>query len=393
MTGPETIDRALIGCNVRQNPRASTVEFTRTPNNPQRRPDDEKKDSVIFRIHPERESSRLIFQLGTASPKLAVEAAHIVAPYVAGIDVNSGCPKPFSTSGGMGAALLSTPDLLCSILTALVQEVGEKYEIGISVKIRLLKTEEQTRALVEQLCATGITGLTIHCRTREMRKTERAIREQLKMVGDVCREAGVACLMNGDVDDRAHAEKLAADYGVDGGMIATSAEKNPSIFRSVAEGGTAGWKEVVREYMEAAIAVENRWGNTKFLLAQMMPGKEQSSRGLAQAKNYEHICRILDLEDLVGKAREVDALIGTTERLTKAEQKARTKAELAANPRARESSQKAQLAGKGKRKGEGREQGADAEASVIKRQKQEEEQKADYLTDLHQDIVAPAVTV
>jgi len=291
----------------------------------------------------------------------------------------------------MGAALLSTPDLLCNILSSLVREVGEKYEIGISVKIRLLKTEEETKTLVERLCKTGITGLTIHCRTREMRKAERAIREQLKMVGDVCREAGVACLMNGDVDDRAHAEKLASDYGVDGGMIATAAEKNPSIFRPVSEGGPAGWKEVVREYMIAALDVENRWGNTKFLLAQMMPGKEQGSRGLGQARNYEHVCQILDLDDLVEKAKGVDALLGTTERLTKAEQKAQAKA---TNPQGQKSKQK----GNGKRKGneERGHQETAADEPTTKRQKQEAPQpdaNADYLTDLHQDIVAPAVVV
>lgn len=29
---------------------------------------------------------------------------------MAGIDVNMGCPKEYSTKGGMGAALLSDPD-------------------------------------------------------------------------------------------------------------------------------------------------------------------------------------------------------------------------------------------------------------------------------------------
>lgn len=34
---------------------------------------------------------------------------------VAGIDVNCGCPKKFSISGGMGAALLSNPDKLIAV--------------------------------------------------------------------------------------------------------------------------------------------------------------------------------------------------------------------------------------------------------------------------------------
>ena len=30
--------------------------------------------------------------------------------YVAGVDINMGCPKTFSLKGGMGAALLSQPE-------------------------------------------------------------------------------------------------------------------------------------------------------------------------------------------------------------------------------------------------------------------------------------------
>lgn len=50
-------------------------------------------EKVIFRTCPTVEAGKLIFQLGTASPELAVEAAKIVVGDVAGIDVNSGCPK------------------------------------------------------------------------------------------------------------------------------------------------------------------------------------------------------------------------------------------------------------------------------------------------------------
>jgi len=156
-----------------------------------------------------------------------------------------------------------------------------------------------------------------------MRKGERAIREQLKMIGGICREAGVACLVNGDVDDRDHGMQLVEEFAVDGAMIATAAETNPSVFRAKADGGKAEWKEVCAEYMRVAMEVENRWGNTKFLLAQMMPGKEQGRRGLSQAKNYEHVCRILELdEEIIEKGRVLDELLGMTNRETKSVQKA-----------------------------------------------------------------------
>jgi tRNA-dihydrouridine synthase 2 len=234
----------------------------------------------------------------------------MVAGDVAGIDVNSGCPKPFSTTGGMGAALLKDPDRLCAILDALVKEVGQRFEIGISVKIRILEKVEDTEALLRRLVKTGITGLTVHCRTTPMRPRERAVRNQLRMIADVCRETGVACLMNGDVENREQALQLTEEYGVDGAMIATAAEKNPSVFRSEADGGVVPWREVVRHYVEAAMAVDNRWGNTKFLLAQLIPGKEDKFLGIQRCKSHVEMVKALGYDDLLEKAAELDIRLG-----------------------------------------------------------------------------------
>jgi tRNA-dihydrouridine synthase 2 len=294
--------------------------------------DPENRESVIYRIHPELEKGKLIYQIGSASPELAVQAAKMVAPDVAGIDLNSGCPKPFSTAGGMGAALLKTPDLLCEILTRLVEEVGKVYEIGISVKIRILDTPEETEALVRKLVKTGITGLTVHCRTTPMRPRERAIRDQLKMIGEVCREAGVACVVNGDVVSRTEALQLMEQFSVDGAMIATEAEKNPSCFRPEAVGGPhewkSEWKTVVIEYMRFALQVENRWGNTKYLLGQMIPGKSKYYQEMNRGKCYADVIKALDMDgvdDLLEQAKIVDEHLGIPPQETRASKKARVR--------------------------------------------------------------------
>ena len=310
--GPETVDRSMIGTTRRFNPITSTIDFTRPPSHGSKSLST-NKESLIYRLHPVKEHGKLIFQIGTASPETAVQAAKMVAEDVAGIDVNAGCPKPFSTSGGMGAALLREPERLASILRALVQEIGAVYQIGISVKIRLLETSEKTAALVRTLCGTGITGLTVHCRTTPMRPRERAIRDQLRMIADICREEGVACLMNGDVRNRDEALQLTKEYGADGAMIATAAESNSSCFRSETEGGLLPWKEVVHEYMGLALEVDNKYGNTKFLLSQIMPGKVQVYRDLAGCKSYRKVCETLEFEDLLVQAQEVDERLGLTD--------------------------------------------------------------------------------
>jgi len=311
--GPETIDRSMIGAVRRVNPRNGTIEYTRMPSNGGRT-DKAAKESVIYRIDPAREKGKLIFQMGTANPEMAVQAARVVAADVDGIDVNSGCPKPFSTSGGMGAALLRTPDLLVSILESLVKEVGEPFQIGISVKIRILAKPEETEALVSRLVKTGITGLTVHCRTTPMRPRERAIRDQLRMVAGICHNAGVACVMNGDVTSRDNGLALMAEYGVDGAMIATSAETNSSCFRSEADGGVAPWRDVVYEYMRFCLDSENRLGNTKYLLNMLIPGKNKEFNQAKLAKTYLDICRGLKFDDLLPRAATVDELLGLKEK-------------------------------------------------------------------------------
>lgn len=117
---------------------------------------------------------------------------------VSGIDLNCGCPKPFSTHSGMGAALLTNPDLLCSILTALREAMPP--EITVSAKIRLLPSQEETLKLVERVVGTGISALTVHCRTRNMRDRDRALVERLREIVEFVEGMGrgVAVVENGD---------------------------------------------------------------------------------------------------------------------------------------------------------------------------------------------------
>ncbi|KAK4147616.1 uncharacterized protein C8A04DRAFT_33784 [Dichotomopilus funicola] len=325
--GPETVDHSLIGATRRINPRNNMIEYTRQPSHANS-PAAGYSETVIYRLDPTREKNRLVFQLGTSDPDRAVAAARFVAPDVAGIDVNAGCPKPFSISGGMGAALLRTPEKLAGILEALVREIPPAFGIGISVKIRLLETAPETEALVRRLVRTGITGLTIHCRTTPMRPRERAIRGQLRMVREVCHEAGVACLMNGDVEGRDQADGLVAEFGVDGAMIATAAEKNPSCFRGAAAGGMAPWQDAVTRYLRYAMEAENKLSNTKYLLGQMIPGKAPQYRIVQAARSYVAFAQAMGQEgeeEAMRMARETDRVLGLGEFEVKPEPKGKQK--------------------------------------------------------------------
>jgi tRNA-dihydrouridine synthase 2 len=134
--------------------------------------------------------------------------------------------------------------------------------------------------------------------------------------------------MNGDVTSREEAVKLMEEYGADGAMIATAAETNPSCFRAKADGGVAPWEEAVKEYIKICMEVENRWGNTKYLLGQMVPGKAPAYKLMTQAKSYSALVKSLGYDsepEYVELANKVDKVleIGAFEKpkLTKAERK------------------------------------------------------------------------
>ena len=184
---------------------------------------------AIFSTHPV-EKPYLIYQIGSSDPDLAVQAAKTVVQDVSGIELNCGCPKPFSTHSGMGAALLTNPDLLCSILTALRRELPP--HITVTAKIRLLPSQEDTLKLVERIVNTDISALTVHCRTRSMRDKDRAVIERLREIVDFVERMGkgIAVIENGDTKDWTHAKGVREITGAHSVMIARGAEANPSCF-------------------------------------------------------------------------------------------------------------------------------------------------------------------
>ncbi len=205
----------------------------------------EKNGRQIWSTHP-IEKPYLVYQIGSANPQLAVEAALTVINDVSAIDLNCGCPKPFSTHAGMGANLLYTPDLLCGILSSLRAAVPSY--IPVTAKIRLLPDVNDTLKLIERIISTGVSALTVHCRTKGMRKTEEAHVHRLAAIVDFVNHlgTGVPVIENGDCISREDGLKirertgelvlhcsfirsniLAGAHSV---MIATAAERNLSCF-------------------------------------------------------------------------------------------------------------------------------------------------------------------
>ncbi|GLD61681.1 tRNA-dihydrouridine(20) synthase [NAD(P)+] [Lates japonicus] len=148
----ELIDIKMAQCQRVENEVLQTVDFVA--------PD----DRVMFRTC-EREKDRVVFQMGTADPDRALTVAKLVEKDVAAVDVNMGCPKEYSTKGGMGAALLSDPDKIEAILRKLVTGVS----VPVTCKIRILPSLEETISLVQRIQKTGVTAVAVHGRFKEER--------------------------------------------------------------------------------------------------------------------------------------------------------------------------------------------------------------------------------
>ncbi|CAE6442722.1 hypothetical protein ACGC1H_007576 [Rhizoctonia solani] len=291
---PEVVDKAIIGSERIVDERTGVISYMKpNSNNP------------VFTTHPV-ERTHLIFQMGSSDPELAAQAAQVVLQDVAGIDLNCGCPKPFSVHAGMGAALLSTPDLLCSILSKLRATLPSN--VPVSAKIRLLADAEATRALVSRIWREGgISALTVHCRTREMRPTTPAVTSRMREAVDQIAELEaedkterrIAVIYNGDCSGASAAQEIRDTTGATSVMMARAAEANPSCFDSSRPVRDAEL-EIMPEYLRLAKYLDNHFSNTKFCVQQFnSPTTPESSRALlkaarkafhqriSQAKNYD----------------------------------------------------------------------------------------------------------
>ncbi|KZT51603.1 FMN-linked oxidoreductase [Calocera cornea HHB12733] len=276
---PETVDRALIGCERTVDPVTGVISYSKT-----HRP--------VFTMHPV-ERSRLIFQIGSSNAELAAEAAKMVYQDVAGIDLNCGCPKHFSVHAGMGAGLLQNPDNLCAILKSIRAAVPA--EVPVSCKIRMLPSQDDTLALVRQIVDTGVIScLTVHCRTPPMRDRDAALIHRLRDIVDAV-GSKVVVVENGDCTDCESAEKIRQATGVTAVMVARAAEANPTCFS--ADGPRDAETYVIPRYARLAKYLDHHWSNTKFCLMQLTsssPALGKRSRAqwkaaLATAKSYEEL--------------------------------------------------------------------------------------------------------
>jgi tRNA-dihydrouridine synthase 2 len=76
-----------------------------------------------------------------------------------------GCPKHFSLSGGMGAALLSNPTNARKI----IESVRAAVNVPVTCKIRIHENVEDTISFCKLMVESGVAAIAIHGRTAKQR--------------------------------------------------------------------------------------------------------------------------------------------------------------------------------------------------------------------------------
>lgn len=256
----ELIDIKMAQCRRVENGVLQTVDFVA--------PD----DRVMFRTC-EREKDRVVFQMGTADPDRALTVARLVEKDVAAIDVNMGCPKEYSTKGGMGAALLSNPDKIEAILKTLVAGVS----IPVTCKIRILPPVEETISLVQRIEKTGVAAIAVHGRFKDERPRHPVHCDYIQAVAQA---VSIPVIANGGSSDpvktNADIEEFRKATGASSVMLARAAMWNASVF---AKGGPHPLEKVMEEYLKYAIRYDNNAFNSKYCLCQMLRDKVESPLG------------------------------------------------------------------------------------------------------------------
>ena len=280
----ELVDRSLSQTIRVENKELNTIDYVKDPAILPKKTKKKLKAAnnrpcLILRIDPKIERGKLICQLGTGEPELALDAAKRVIRDVDAIDVNMGCPKKFSVSGGMGSALLKDPLRAARILRTLKQELLGPLGKPLSCKIRLLETNAQTVDFVEQMISAGADAVAIHARTVGHEATEEANWKRLEEVLQVLREKypDFPFLVNGDFYDREERDRVVEKTKVDGVLLGRPALYNTSIFLPK-ETQLVDKTTVVQEYVKLAAKYDSHYKNTKYVVCEMMSHRRTPSK-------------------------------------------------------------------------------------------------------------------
>ena len=204
----------------------------------------------------------IVAQLSGHTPDLFYQFA-LVACYLGfdGIDINMGCPVKSVIFGGGGAALIDNHQLAKEIILAARRAIDDwqkgislkegiedknviqailaiqkteqnKRGVSLSVKTRLGKDTQVTKAWMSFLSQLPIEAITLHGRLLKQEQSGKVKWEEIGKGAKISKKYGKVFLGNGGVRSIEEAKILCRRFGIDGVLIGRGALGNPWIFSS-----------------------------------------------------------------------------------------------------------------------------------------------------------------
>lgn len=168
-------------------------------------------------------------QIAGADPDLMAEAAKFnVANGAQIIDINMGCPAKKVNKKLAGSALLQYPELVESIVQAVVEAVS----VPVTLKIRTgWDTDNRNGVQIARIAQeNGIQSLAVHGRTRACMYKGYAEYDTIRRIKQA---VSIPVVANGDITSPQKAREVLEYTEADALMIGRGAQGNPWIFREV----------------------------------------------------------------------------------------------------------------------------------------------------------------
>lgn len=163
-------------------------------------------------------------------------AQHILSLSYERIDLNMGCPFPMQTKRGRGAALVSSPDSLKGILSAMdsLQKESEK-KLSFSVKMRLgMDDPTQWKSVLDLLNESVIDQITLHPRIARQQYSGPMYMDQFSDFASMCKKPLV---FNGDIKSVSDIESIESVYpNLDAVMVGRGLLSRPTLALEYKEG-------------------------------------------------------------------------------------------------------------------------------------------------------------
>ena len=198
------------------------------------------------------EDNPVIVQFAACKASDLADAAEFVYPYCQGIDINCGCPQKWAIKEGIGAAMMSKPELMVDMLSQVRQRVPASFPC--SIKIRIHKDLKETVEYARRAEAVGCSSITVHGRTKSMKSSEPVDMEAIKIIKS---SVSIPVYANGDIFSLKDADECVALTGVDGVMSARGLLENPALF--------AGYEQTPLECIERFVNLSVDYGSNHFI--------------------------------------------------------------------------------------------------------------------------------